>query len=123
MNTKNEVKLQQEYIEKVKKINQNKNLKYNILTFGCQLNENDSEKLCGMLEEMGYTKTEKPEEADGQRITLSCKPRRRGKIPASGALPLLGDHNLGCGISWEFCLFPGNIQRKRLTWKAFSAIL
>ena len=31
MNTKNEVKLQQEYIEKVKKINQNKNLKYNIL--------------------------------------------------------------------------------------------
>ena len=62
MNTKNEVKLQQEYIEKVKKINQNKNLKYNILTFGCQLNENDSEKLCGMLEEMGYTKTAKPEE-------------------------------------------------------------
>ena len=25
---------------------------------GCQLNENDSEKLCGMLEKMGYTKTE-----------------------------------------------------------------
>ena len=30
-----------------------------ILTMGCQLNENDSEKLCGMLEKMGYTKTEK----------------------------------------------------------------
>ena len=72
MNTKNEVKLQQEYIEKVKKINQNKNLKYNILTFGCQLNENDSEKLCGMLEEMGYTKTEKPEEADIALFNTCC---------------------------------------------------
>lgn len=24
---------------------------------GCQLNENDSEKLCGMIEDMGYEKT------------------------------------------------------------------
>ena len=58
MNTENEINKQKEYIEKVKKINQNKNLKYSILTMGCQLNENDSEKLCGMLEKMGYTKTE-----------------------------------------------------------------
>ena len=72
MNTENEVKLQQEYIEKVKKINQDKNLKYNILTFGCQLNENDSEKLCGMLEKMGYTKTEKPEEADIALFNTCC---------------------------------------------------
>ncbi len=59
MDTSNEIKLQEEYIKKVKKINQDKNLKYTILTMGCQLNENDSEKLCGMLEKMGYTKTEK----------------------------------------------------------------
>ena len=58
-----EINLQKEYIEKVKKINENKNLKYSILTMGCQLNENDSEKLCGMLEEMGYTKTENQKEA------------------------------------------------------------
>ena len=31
---------------------------------GCQLNENDSEKLSGMIEEMGYTRTENIEEAD-----------------------------------------------------------
>ena len=43
------VREQEEYIEKINKINVNKNLKYNILTMGCQLNENDSEKLCGML--------------------------------------------------------------------------
>ena len=40
-----EINLQKEYIEKVKKINENKNLKYSILTMGCQLNENDSEKI------------------------------------------------------------------------------
>ena len=59
-----EIKLQKEFIEKVKQLNNGKELKYNILTMGCQLNENDSEKLCGMLEEMGYVKTEKSEEAD-----------------------------------------------------------
>ena len=64
MKTENEIKEQKEYIEKVKKLNENKNLKYSILTMGCQLNENDSEKLCGMLEEMGYTRTENQKEAD-----------------------------------------------------------
>ena len=52
------------YIENVKKINEGKNLKYNILTMGCQLNENDSEKLCGMIESMGYTKTDDFTNAD-----------------------------------------------------------
>ena len=52
------------YIEKVKKINEGKNLKYNILTMGCQLNENDSEKICGMVEKMGYIRTENIMEAD-----------------------------------------------------------
>ena len=52
------------YIEKVNEINKGKALKYYILTMGCQLNENDSEKLCGMMEQMGYTKTERLEEAD-----------------------------------------------------------
>ena len=37
--------MENNYIEKVAKINEGKNLKYYILTMGCQLNENDSEKL------------------------------------------------------------------------------
>ena len=53
-----------EAIQKVAKINEGKNLKYSILTMGCQLNENDSEKLCGMMEKMNYHKTEKLEDAD-----------------------------------------------------------
>ena len=72
MDTSNEIKLQEEYIKKVKKINQDKNLKYTILTMGCQLNENDSEKLCGMLEKMGSTKTEKQNDADLALFNTCC---------------------------------------------------
>ena len=35
-----------------------------VVTFGCQQNEADSEKLRGMCREMGYAMTEAPEEAD-----------------------------------------------------------
>ena len=61
---KTDIKDELTYIEKVKKINEGKNLKYHILTMGCQLNENDSEKICGMVEQMGYTKTDDVMDAD-----------------------------------------------------------
>ena len=35
-----------------------------VLTFGCQQNEADSEKLSGMAREMGYTPVDRPEDAD-----------------------------------------------------------
>ena len=45
---------QEKFIELVSEKNTGKNLKYAILTMGCQLNENDSEKIAGMLEKMQY---------------------------------------------------------------------
>ena len=63
---------QKEYIEKVKELNKNKTLYYNILTMGCQLNENDSEKLAGMLEEMGYIETSDVEKANLYLINTCC---------------------------------------------------
>jgi len=60
------------YIEKVKELNKGKELKYYILTMGCQLNENDSEKLCGMLEEMNYKKTQDMQEADLILFNTCC---------------------------------------------------
>ena len=39
-------------------------MKYYITTMGCQLNENDSEKVAGIVENMGFEKTKKLEEAD-----------------------------------------------------------
>ena len=72
MDTIKEVKKQEEYIEKVKELNQGRTLKYHILTMGCQLNENDSEKLCGMLEKMGYIRTENFQEADLNLFNTCC---------------------------------------------------
>ena len=42
---------QEIYMEKVKGLKQGS--KYFINTMGCKLNENDSEKMAGMLEKMG----------------------------------------------------------------------
>ena len=67
-----EIIKQKEYIEKVRKINETKNLKYTIYTMGCKLNENDSEKICGMLEKMGYTKTENFEESNFIVFNTCC---------------------------------------------------
>ena len=66
------IEKQKEYMEKVKKINENRNKKYYILTMGCQLNENDSEKLIGIMEKMGYTKSEDIKNADLYVINTCC---------------------------------------------------
>ena len=60
----NKIQMDNTFIEKIKELIKEKGYKYNILTMGCQLNENDSEKIAGILEEAGYTKTEKTEEAN-----------------------------------------------------------
>lgn len=45
---------------------------YLVITFGCQHNVADSEKLMGMLDEMGYLKTENRGEADVIIINTCC---------------------------------------------------
>ena len=67
-----EIKKQKEYIKKVSEINKDKSLKYYILTMGCQLNENDSEKLIGMVEKMGYTESKELNDADLYLINTCC---------------------------------------------------
>lgn len=66
-----EIKIQKEYIEKIKQLNY-KNVHYFILTMGCKLNENDSEKIEGMFEQMNYKKTEELKEADIVIINTCC---------------------------------------------------
>ena len=38
--------------------------RYNIITFGCQMNEHDSETMAGLLQESGCTPTEERQDAD-----------------------------------------------------------
>jgi len=72
LETQKEVEIQKEYIEKVKNEIAGKVLKYTIFTMGCQLNENDSEKLRGMIEQMNYIYTDKVGEADLVLYNTCC---------------------------------------------------
>ena len=58
------MQIKKDYIYKVNELNKGLSLKYYILTMGCQLNENDSEKISGMLNEMNYHETDNMEDAD-----------------------------------------------------------
>ena len=62
-----------------------KELKYYIETWGCQMNEEDSEKLSGMLKSVGYTKTESIEEA-GIIIYNTCCVRENAENKVFGNL-------------------------------------
>jgi len=67
-----EILEQKQYINKLSNLNTGKELKYHILTMGCKLNENDSEKLVGMLEQMGYTESINSNDADLYLINTCC---------------------------------------------------
>ena len=62
--SKIELENQNEYIKKTAALISGANKKAFVFTLGCQQNEADSEKIMGMLTQMGYTLTENEEEAD-----------------------------------------------------------
>ena len=47
-------------------------LRFHIHTYGCQMNAHDSEKIAGMLEEMGMAPSEKREDADFVIFNTCC---------------------------------------------------
>ncbi|SFK59700.1 tRNA-2-methylthio-N6-dimethylallyladenosine synthase [Lachnospiraceae bacterium KH1T2] len=65
-----ETKRQYEFMQKAAEILKKKEeargrkFSYFVQTFGCQMNERDSEKLAGILKKIGYEEAEKEEEAD-----------------------------------------------------------
>ena len=61
-----------EYFEKVREKIKDKNLNYKIMTFGCQLNENDSEKIAGMLEKLGFAETDELDKTDIVIFNTCC---------------------------------------------------
>lgn len=50
-------------------------MKYHLITFGCQMNKSDSERISGFLGTLGFLKTENPEDAD-LIILNSCSVRQ-----------------------------------------------
>lgn len=86
-----EIALQYKYMEQIKELNQEYVVKYGLQklaflqSFGCQMNENDSEKLSGMLEIMGYMHTDKLEDSDIV-IYNTCCVRENAELKVYGHL-------------------------------------
>ena len=60
------------YKDKIKKIVEDKNLKYYIYTMGCSMNENDSSKYAGILESIGFKREENEEKANLILFNTCC---------------------------------------------------
>ena len=89
-----ELARQQEFMEKIREINEDfynktgRRKKMHITTFGCQMNAHDSEKLLGMLKEMGYEET--PEEKDADFVIYNtCCVRENAENKVYGNLGYL----------------------------------
>lgn len=69
---KEEMDRQLQFMAQVKNWFGEKTHKYILQTFGCQMNENDSEKLSGMLREMGYVPAESVEDCELVIFNTCC---------------------------------------------------
>ena len=83
-----EAKRQNEIIHKLSQTIKGKGLTYCVSTFGCQMNARDSEKIEGMLEEIGYTKTEEEAKADFVLYNTCCV-RENAELKIYGRLGAL----------------------------------
>lgn len=107
-----EIQKQREFIGQVRAINDLgyqqgvKQKRFSIHTFGCQMNENDSERLAGMLKEMGYIETDKTEESD-LILYNTCCVRENAELKVYGhlgALKKLKETNPGLIIAVCGCM-------------------
>ena len=89
----NETKRQYEFMAKAKEYVKKQSeelgrpLTYCVTTFGCQMNARDSEKLTGILEEVGYVASES-EKADFV-IYNTCTVRENANLRVYGRLGVL----------------------------------
>ncbi|MBQ1848488.1 MAG: tRNA (N6-isopentenyl adenosine(37)-C2)-methylthiotransferase MiaB [Clostridia bacterium] len=85
--SKEELEYQRKYAEKVRLIlnglssERGEALRFSVVTYGCQQNEADSERLAGMLSDMGYEKTDDVKEAD-LILVNTCAVREHAEVRA-----------------------------------------
>nr|WP_265443824.1 tRNA (N6-isopentenyl adenosine(37)-C2)-methylthiotransferase MiaB [Acetivibrio straminisolvens] len=86
-----EMARQQQFIDEIKELNYQREIMtakkklYYLATFGCQMNEHDSEKLAGMLAEMGYAETDNMNGSD-LIIYNTCCVRENAELKVYGHL-------------------------------------
>src|SRR5215216_4010176 len=80
--------------------------RYIVRTFGCQMNEHDSERIAGLLESDGYTATDDTAEADLVVLNTCCiRENADNKLYGTlGHLKALKDRNPSLQIAVGGCL-------------------
>lgn len=114
------------FMEKLKAVIADKAVKagrpltYHIQTFGCQMNARDSEKLAGILEQIGYVESD-TEESDFV-IYNTCSVRENANTRVYGRLGRLNvikKHNRNMMIAMCGCMMqePDEIEKIKTTYK------
>lgn len=122
----NEPERQYYYIEQLKQMiqekaeNKGRALTYHIQTFGCQMNARDSEKLAGILEQIGYVETDS-EQADFV-IYNTCSVRENANTRVYGRLGHLNvikKKNQNMLIAMCGCMMqePDEIEKIKTTYR------
>jgi len=94
-----------------------RNLTYNVLTYGCQLNESDSEKLSGMLGSMGLTPSKGGELDDADVIVFNtCSIRENADRHLFGNLGVFktlkkNDRDVVIAVGGCMMKVPENVER------------
>ena len=97
-------------------------LTYNVLTYGCQLNESDSEKISGMLAEMGLTQSSGGELDDADVIVFNtCSIRENADRHLFGNLGVFktlkkNDRDVIIAICGCMMKVPENVEKIRKSY-------
>ena len=115
------------YIEEVRKLNSDRTYKALINTYGCQQNENDSEKIAGLLQEMGYGFTESETDAD-LIIFNTCAIRENAEkkfYGSLGAIKILKEMRPNMIIAVSGCMTGQEhvVKRIKSTYKQVDVVL
>ena len=121
-----EMDRQKEYTERIRRANDEyllangKRRRAFVLTLGCQQNEADSERLMGMAIEMGYEKTETPEDASLIMVN-TCAIREHAE---KRALSLVGQYKHIKARNFQVltCIRYLKAKRKTMDWINFSMV-
>jgi len=93
-----------------------RNLRYHIESYGCQMNAHDSEKIAGMLTEMGYLPAEGKDDADLILFNTCCVREHAEKrvFGNVGALKKRKDENPGLVVAVCGCMMQQPEAAKKL---------
>ena len=94
-------------------------MKYHIITYGCQMNRSDSERIAAVLENIGYKKASKIDEADLVVVNM-CSVRQSAVDRVYGKIKNFAEFKTrdskrktlltGCILKWDLRKFRENFD-------------